>query len=278
VSPRIVVVKVGGDLLLEVADRAALASNVRALLEAGHRVVLLHGGGPQVSRLQRRLGLPENKIAGRRITSPDDLVAVEQALCGEVNVALTAALLAGGVEAFGLHGASGRTIEAVRRPPRVISGGGEAPIDFGEVGDVAAIHPRGLLALLEAGFVPVIATLGVSAGGQAFNINADTTSVRLAVALEARALLLATRVGAVYRDLEDRESRFPALAEAEARRLISEGVIAGGMIPKVEEALSVLEAGVEAIAVVGVDPGDAFARVLEDDPQVGTAIRRSSRP
>ncbi|MDF1561974.1 MAG: acetylglutamate kinase [Deltaproteobacteria bacterium] len=272
-SLRPVVVKVGGDLLLEAEDRRALAANVRALREAGHPVVILHGGGPQVSRLQERLGLPENKVAGRRITSPEDLVAVQQALCGEVNVAVVTALLAGGVEAFGLHGASGRTIEARRRPPRIISGGGEAPIDFGEVGDVAAIHTRGLNALLEAGFVPVIATLGVSAAGEAFNINADTTSVKLAPALGARALLMATRVGGVFRDLGDPSSRLAALDEAEARRLIAEGVISGGMIPKVEEAMTVFETGVEIIAVVGVDPDDAFLRVLEDEPTVGTAIR-----
>ncbi len=270
-----VVVKVGGDLLLEARDRKALASNVRALVDAGHPVVILHGGGPQVSRLQQRLGLSENKIAGRRITSPEDLIAVEQGLCGEVNVALVSALLAGGVEAFGFHGASGRTISAHRRPPRVISGGGSAPIDFGEVGDVEAIEARGLRALLAEGFVPVIATLGVNARGEIFNINADTTSVRLAATLEARTLLMATRVGGVFRDLEDPESRFSAIDEPEARKLIRDGVIAGGMIPKVEEALGVLEEGVQAIAVVGVEPEDAFVQVLEENPEVGTAIRRA---
>lgn len=268
----LVVVKVGGDVLLDEEERAGLGKNVRSLVDAGHRVVVLHGGGPQVSALQRKVGLEERKVGGRRITSPEDLVVVEQAICGEVNVGLTLALLEAGVNAFGCHGASGRLIRAMKRPPRVVSGAGDAPIDFGEVGDVTGIHAALLHGLLNLGLVPVVATLGVSEeGGRAFNINADTTSVRLAQALSARALLLVTKVGGIFRDLKDPSTRVSRVSAAEAREMIACGVIAGGMIPKVEEAMSVLGQGVGAIVITGAHDEGAFLSALRGEG-TGTTI------
>lgn len=268
----IVVVKVGGDVLLDDEEREGLGRNVRALVEAGHRVVVLHGGGPQVTALQQRLGLEEKKVGGRRITDPEDLVVVEQAICGEVNVGLTLALLEAGANAFGCHGASGRLIRAVKRPPRVVSGAGPEPIDFGEVGDVTSVNAELLLGLLNLGLVPVVATLGVSEeGGRAFNINADTTSVQLAKALSAHALLLVTKVGGIFRDLQDPSTRVTRVSAREAREMIAAGVIAGGMIPKVEEALSVLGDGVDSIVIVGARDPRAFTSALRGE-STGTTI------
>lgn len=270
---RLVVVKVGGDVLLDEQERAGLGRNVRALVEQGDRVVVLHGGGPQVTALQQRVGLAENKVGGRRITSPADLIVVEQAICGEVNVGLTLALLEAGVNAFGCHGASGRLIRAVKRPPRVVSGAGGEPIDFGEVGDVAGVNAALLEGLLALGLVPVVATLGVSeAGGRAFNINADTTSVQLAKALRAHALLMVTKVGGIFRDLKDPTTRVTTVSAQEARDMIANGTIAGGMIPKVEEALSVLGQGVDSIVIVGANNPDAFATALTRSGTTGTTI------
>ena len=269
----VAVVKVGGEVLLDNDEKRGLASNVRALLDEGFDVAVLHGGGPQVSRLQEKLGLKPTKVGGRRITSPDDLVVVEQAICGEVNVALTCALLEGGVNAFGLHGASGRLIRASKRPASVVPGGGPDPVDFGEVGDVESVDAGLIFGLFHLALVPVIATLGVtSTGGRAFNINADTTATRLAAALDADVLLLVTKVGGVYRDLADAASRFDHLTEQSARALIAEGVIEGGMIPKVEEALAVLAEGVSSIAIVGAQEPGAFARVALGQGGAGTRI------
>lgn len=268
-----IVVKVGGDVLLDEQERVGLGKNVAALLEEGFRVVVLHGGGPQVSRLQERLGLVPVKVGGRRVTSAEDLRAVEQAICGEVNVGLTLALLEAGVPAFGCHGASGRMVRATKRPPTVVAGGGSEPVDFGEVGDVAGVDPAPLRALLAAGLVPVVATLGVTEeGARAFNINADTTSVHLAKALEATALLLVTKVGGVFRDLDDEGSRIAQVNAAEARGLIETGVIQGGMIPKIEEALSVLGRGVDSIVIVGARHPGAFARAVAGTGREGTRI------
>src|SRR5450631_3876362 len=129
----VAVVKVGGDILLGSAERVGIASNIKDLVAAGWRVVVLHGGGPQVNRLQEMHGLVPNKIGGRRITSKEDLLVVKQAICGEVNVELTQLLQDAGIDAFGCNGSSGKLIQAVKRPPRVVSGAGPDPIDFGEV-------------------------------------------------------------------------------------------------------------------------------------------------
>lgn len=272
----IAVIKVGGDVLLGESEREGLAANVKDLVNAGWRVALLHGGGPQVNRLQEKHGLVPNKVGGRRITSPEDLMVVKQAICGEVNVGLTQELQNVGINAFGCHGASGKLIVAQKRPPRVFSGAGPDPIDFGEVGDVVSINADLIHNLTNLGVVPVIATLGVEAdSGRVFNINADTTVVQIARALQADLLLLTTAVGAIYRDLDKPETRIAQVNVQETRELIESGVIQGGMIPKVEEAISVLQEGVKNIAIVGPQNHGAFLSIANAEGSQGTSIRLS---
>ena len=268
------VVKVGGDVLLDAREKSGLAANVRSLIDEGWRVVLLHGGGPQTNRLQEVYGLKPNKVGGRRITGAADLLVVKQAIAGEVNVDLVSALLAAGVPAFGCHGASGRLIQAAKRPPRVVSGAGPEPVDFGEVGDVTGINREILATLLDAGVTPVIATLGVGEDGRIFNINADTTVVQIAKALQADLLLLTTKIGGIFRDLDDPASRISSITPDEAETLIASGVIAGGMIPKVEEAVSLLDEGVGAIAILGAGDAGAFLSVARGTGETGTRIWR----
>jgi len=270
----VAVVKVGGDVLLGQVERDGIAANVKDLVDAGWRVVLLHGGGPQVNALQETHGLTPNKVAGRRITSEKDLVVVKQAICGEVNVSLMQTLQNVGINAFGCNGASGKLITAEKRPPRVMSGAGDKPIDFGEVGDVVCVNAELLDNLTNLGLVPVIATLGVEQNtGRIFNINADTTVVQIARALKADLLLLTTAVGSIYRDLDQPETRISQINATQARQLINEGVIQGGMIPKVEEALSVLAEGVKNIAIVGPQIKGAFLDVATGKGDKGTSIR-----
>lgn len=268
----IAVIKVGGDVLLDRQEREGLAQNIADLRSEGWQVVLLHGGGPQVNELQEKHGLIPNKVAGRRITSSQDLVVVKQAIAGEVNVNLTSELIKAGLPAFGCHGASGQLISASKRPPIVVTGAGPDPIDFGEVGDVAAINGELLKGLLKLDVIPVIATLGVSEEGRIFNINADTTVVQIARELSADLLLLTTGVGAVFRDLKQPESRIKQVDREQAKALIEEGVIQGGMIPKVEEAMKLLSEGVDSIAIVsGRHPG-AFLSVATGTGEFGTRI------
>ncbi|HAZ95362.1 MAG TPA: acetylglutamate kinase [Porticoccaceae bacterium] len=268
------VIKVGGDILLDEIQRSGLAQNILGLIADNWHVVVLHGGGPQLSAMQSRCGIEPRKVAGRRITSKEDLVLVKQVLCGQVNVDLVSVMQAQGVNAFGCHGASGKLIQAKRRPPINVSGGGPDPIDFGEVGDVTGINTDVLVSLLSTDLVPIIASLGMDPSGAVFNINADTTVVQIAREMSAELLIFVTGIGGIFEDIKNPASRFADLDVAEAKEQINKGVIVGGMIPKVEEALSLLESGVGTIAIVDAGDSTAFASIATGKAEFGTLIRK----
>jgi acetylglutamate kinase len=267
----IALVKVGGEVVADDAHLRGLADNLQDLTRGGHRVVVVHGGGPQVSALQEKLGQKVTKVAGQRVTSADDVFAVTASLAGTVNVTLCAALLRAGVKAFGCHGASGAMIACHKRPPLEIAGHGM--VDYGEVGDVDTVDTGALHALLAAGYVPVVATLGLeAAAGRVLNVNGDTAAAAVAAALGADVVVLVTAVGGVFRDRHDPTTRLPRLTVAEARGLIADGTIAGGMIPKVEEALALLARGVGAVAIASAGRPGAFSAIAAADPTVGTRL------
>lgn len=269
------VIKVGGDILLDEMQSSGLAKNIRGLINANWQVVALHGGGPQLSAMQTRCGIEPRKVAGRRITSAEDLVLVKQVLCGQVNVDLVSLMQVQGVNAFGCHGASGKLIQAQRRPPIRVSGGGAKAIDFGEVGDVTGINSDLLDRLLAADLVPIIASLGIDPSGGVFNINADTTVVQIARAMSAELLIFVTGIGGIFRDIKNPASRFADLNPVAAKQHIDSGVIIGGMIPKVEEALTLLESGVGTIAIVDAAEPAAFCSIASGETHFGTLIREN---
>ncbi len=270
-SKKTVVVKLGGEVVAG-PYLASIAAGLAALSRGGDRVVVTHGGGPQATELQKKLGQTPNIVAGRRITDAETLEVMKMTVAGKVNVDLCAALLAAGAKPVGLHGASAATVEAVKRPPRVVAGGGPEPIDFGHVGDVIGVN-RELLALLaDAGYVPVVACLGASREGQLFNINADIVANQVAMALDADALLLVTDVPAVLRDVADPSSRIARLTLAEGKQAIADGVVTKGMIPKLEESFQAISGGVRAVYVLGrLQPGE-LERAVREPGSVGTML------
>ena len=245
----VVVVKLGGEvlagpLLAEVAADLARAG------AAVPRLIVVHGGGPQATALSQRLGIEPRIVGGRRVTDAATLEVIKMVVAGQLNVDLVAALRAAGLSAVGLHGASG-LVHATRRPPRVVSGGGPDPVDFGAVGDVEGFDLGLLATLADAGYLPVIAGVGISPAGEVLNINADVVASQLAAAVGAAALVAVTGVGGVRRDPADPATRIPRLTVADARAAIADGTVRGGMIPKLEEAFAPLGAGVSAVHVVG---------------------------
>ena len=171
------------------------------------------------------------------------------------------------------HGASGLVVRAVRRPPKKYPGAGDEPVDMGFVGDVVGFNVDLLETLWSAGYVPVIACLGADANGGVYNINADMVGNQLAAALKADRLFLITSTPGVLRDVNDPSSRLPQLTCAEARDAIKAGVITGGMIAKVEEAMAVVDQGVGAIHILGkLAPGD-LVRAVREHGSVGTTLR-----
>ncbi len=262
----ITLIKVGGEVVDDDAHLSGLANNVAALVAGGARVVVVHGGGPQVSALQERLGQTVTKVTGA-----DDVYAVTAGLAGVVNTRLCAALLRAGVKAFGCHGASGGMIGCVKRPPVDVKGHGV--VDYGEVGDVTDVDTVGLLALLDVGCVPVIATLGVERqSGRLLNVNGDSAAAAVAAATGAGLVILVTGVGGVFLDHTRPETRFASLSPTEARQHIDDGVISGGMIPKITEALALLEQTGGVVAICSAQDAGAFRAVAAGDASVGTRL------
>jgi acetylglutamate kinase len=258
-----IVVKLGGDVV-DGPQLPAIAHDLRQLQAGGLRVVVTHGGGPQATRLARQLGQEPRIVGGRRVTDDATLAVMKMVIAGQVNVDLCARLRAAGCRPLGLHD----VVLATRRPPKVVSGGGPDPIDFGHVGDIAGFDLALLTTALDAGYLPVVACLGHDAAGAIYNINADIVANQLAGALSADALLLVTGAPGVLRDVKDPASRIPRLTVAEGRRAIADGTVTGGMIPKLEESFDALAAGARAIHILAGD----LARAVADPGAVGTVL------
>lgn len=270
-SARPIVVKIGGEVVGS-SEAAVLAADLRILVDAGARIAIVHGGGPQATELQKRLGLTTTQIAGRRVTDAATLDVMKMVLAGKLNVDLCATLLAAGLAPVGLHGPSGHVIRATRRPPKMYPSAGPDPVDLGFVGDVTGFNLGLLETLWAASYLPVIACLGADATGAVYNINADMVGNQLAAALHAERLFLVTSTPGVLRDVKDPSSRLTRLTCAEARDAITAGVVTGGMITKLEEAMAVIDQGVGAIHILGkLAPGD-LVRAVREPGSVGTTL------
>ena len=270
------VVKIGGELAM---DRARLAATVgqavSTFLKAGIKVAVVHGGGPQATELTKKLGLEPKMVGGRRVTDEATLEVMKMTLAGQVSVDIAAAFRLAKVPALCTTGVSAGLVVARKRAPKVITGAGPAPIDLGLVGDVVSVDVALFERLAAAGVVPVLGSLSGDEDGNVFNINADTVSTRVAAALKAAKLLLVSNVPGVLRDRNDPTTRIPTLTSAEARAQIANGVIQGGMIPKVEESLAMLDEGIDAIHIVGLGPpDDAIAGEAKHPGSFGTAFLR----
>jgi acetylglutamate kinase len=265
------VVKIGGEVVGS-GEAAALAQDLRTLVQGGAKIAIVHGGGPQATALQKQLGIETRQVAGRRVTDAATLDVMKMAVAGKLNVDLCATLAAAGVQAVGLHGASGLVVRAKRRPPKVYPGAGPDPVDMGFVGDVVGFNTALLATLWGAGYVPVIACLGADAEGGVYNINADMVGNQLAAALKAERLFLVTSTPGVLRDVNDPASRIGQLTRAEAKQAIESGVVTGGMIPKLEEAMAVVDQGVGAIHILGKLAAGDLVRAVREPGSVGTTL------
>jgi acetylglutamate kinase len=274
--PAPVVVKLGGEVVkLGGGPESALSvvsADIAALARSGQPVIVVHGGGPQVTELQKKLGQSPRIVGGRRVTDGAALDAVKMAVAGLVSVDLCSALLAAGARPIGLHGASACTVRARKRPPRVVAGGGPDPVDFGHVGDVAGINDELLGQLIALGYVPVIACLGADAEGHVYNINADIVANKTAAVLSARALVLVTDVPGVLRDVKDPSSRIAKMTATAGKAAIESGSVTKGMIPKLTESFDAIAEGVRAVHIVGhLAPGD-LVRAVNEPGSVGTVL------
>lgn len=268
---RILVLKAGGAVLGRPALVARLAKQVAVVQALGARVVLVHGGGPQTDAVQRLLGEQPNMIDGRRVTSPAALRALRMATAGELNGDLCAALRAEGAAAIGVCAGASGLLVATRRPPMATSAG---VVDFGEVGDLVGCDPAPLLALLEKGFMPVVAPPASDGKDGFLNVNADLAAATLAAALNASKLVFLTGAPGILRNAEDKASLVSALCLAELDALEDSGAIKAGMKVKSAAIRAALKAGVERVHVVSGVDDDALLGELYTTQGEGTLITR----
>ncbi len=252
------VVKLGGEIMQHGTALDALAADVVALAQAGIGIVLVHGGGPQADTLAAQLGHTVRKVAGRRVTDDDALQVAKWVYGGSINVELLGAIKRHGGRAVGLSGVDADLITVQRRPPVAVADahrGTSEVVDFGHVGDVTAVDSTIIETLWAGGYIPVVASLAADGTGAIYNVNADTIACALAAALAAQGLLLLTNVPGILRDPADRRSQIGHTDAGALAMLIADGTIAGGMLPKVQNALDALQAGVTQVQILdGTQP------------------------
>jgi acetylglutamate kinase len=259
-----VVVKYGGNALsgTEHADPLdVFAQDIVLLRAVGIRPVVVHGGGPQINAMLDRLGVKSEFRDGRRVTDDATMQVVRMVLTGEVNPSIVSAITSQGGRAVGLSGADDGMISVVQRDPAL-----------GFVGDVTGVRTAVLEQLLDDGCIPVIATIGVDASGQTYNINADSVAAAVAGALGAAKLLYLTDIEGLRRDVNDASSLISKLTAAELQGLLGDGTIAGGMIPKAESCLEAVALGVPAVHIL--DGRVAHVTIIElfTDSGIGTMV------
>jgi acetylglutamate kinase len=244
-----IVLKYGGNAMAAVGAPDPLLDEIAERSLAGDRIVVVHGGGPQIDAELAAHAIVTERVDGLRVTDAATLTITERVLCGEVNKALVRALIRRGARAVGISGEDASLVRA--RPMR--PHGAKA---LGFVGEVTAIDTTLLNALLEKGFLPVVAPIALAEDGStALNVNADTTAGAIAGALRADAYLIITDVPRVRRDVADPGSGIARMSASEAVAYLESGVFAGGMRPKVESALAALQRGAASVVIGGQGPG-----------------------
>ncbi len=274
-----VVIKYGGHAMGEEAVARLFAADAVLLKLLGARPVVVHGGGPQISRMLEKAGVVSTFVDGLRVTDADTMEVAEMVLSGAINKEIASWITQAGatadVRGVGLSGKDAGliTVEKATRTRIDPSSRLEAVVDLGFVGEPTRIDPKLVRGLIDSedDYIPVIAPIGVAADGRTYNINADTVAGALAGALQAKRLLLLTDVAGVL-DAEGRLVR--QLSVEEARAAIAGGVITGGMIPKVETAVAAVEAGVEAVVILDGRRPHAMLVELFTQHGAGTLVRR----
>lgn len=257
-----VVIKYGGNAMISNDLRQAVMSDIVLLSLVGIHVVVVHGGGPEINEMLTRVGKESKFVDGLRYTDAETMDIVQQVLCGRVNKNLVATLNRMGGNALGLCGLDGGLFQAVKKDPR-----------YGLVGRIEQVNPAPVLDAISAGYIPVLSTVALGMDGEtSYNINADTAAAKLAVALGAEKLILLTDVRGILRDPKDDSTLIQVIHMSEVPSLIQEGIIQGGMIPKLECAVEAVRSGVSRAHILdGRVPHSILIEILSDQG-IGTML------
>lgn len=268
-----VVVKYGGNAMLSQKLKQVVMQDITLMKYVGIRPVIVHGGGPDITAMLKRVGKQAEFVSGLRVTDKETMEIVEMVLIGKLNSDIVNILNHCGNHAIGLTGKDAGLVKARKKLAVVYhQDGTTSKVDVGYVGEVEAIDTKPLVDMLNGGYIPVVAPVGVGEDGESYNINADYVAAEIAGALHADKLVLLTDVEGIYRDFERKEGFVSSIGEHEARRMIEDGTVSGGMIPKVEACLCALEQGTRKAAIIDGRLPNSILLELFTEQGIGTEI------
>ena len=260
---KIVVIKYGGNAMVNEHLKQQVMEDIVLLWLIGVKVVLIHGGGPEISGMMKKVGKEPNFINGLRVTDKETIDIVQMVLAGKVNKDLVNLLQTKGGHAIGLSGLDGGIIEAVTKNP-----------ELGFVGEITKIRSKPIHDILEKNYIPVISTIASDRQGNTYNINGDTAAAYIAGALGAERLIMMTDIAGILEDKDDPSTLIPHITVSEAKKLYDSGVISGGMIPKVDCCIEALEQGVKNVTIMdGRIPHSILMELLTDEG-AGTMVMK----
>ncbi|AMJ39657.1 acetylglutamate kinase [Anaerotignum propionicum] len=260
---RTVVIKYGGNAMIHQELKKAVMSDIILLSLVGIHVVLVHGGGPEISGMLKKLDIPSRFIDGLRYTDEETAEVVQMVLAGKTNKDLVSLIGQLGGKAIGLCGIDGGMIKAKK-----IQG------DYGYVGEITEINTEPITQAIQSGYIPVIATVGTDCKGQTYNINADTAAAEIAAALQAENIITLTDIRGLMRDISDENSLIPVVKIDEVETLINDGIISGGMIPKVKSLKKSVLSGVEKAVMIDGRIVHSILIEMFSDEGVGTMFMK----
>jgi acetylglutamate kinase len=259
---KVLVVKYGGNAMINQDLKEQVMEDIVLLHLIGVKVVLVHGGGPEISELMAKLGKKPEFVDGLRVTDKETIDIVQMVLAGKVNKSLVNFLEMKGGKAMGVSGMDGRLIEAKMKDERL-----------GYVGEITKINIECVEDLLQNGYIPVISTVGCDNEGNAYNINGDTAAARIAGALKAERLIMMTDIAGLLKDKDDPSTLIPEITVSEAKKLFEQGVIKGGMIPKVDCCIDAINHGVKNVVIMdGRVPHSILMEILTNEG-AGTMVK-----
>ncbi len=236
-----VVVKYGGNAMINPELKQAVMSDIILLSLVGIKIVLVHGGGPEISGMLKKLGIESKFVNGLRYTDKETADIVQMVLSGKTNKDLVSLIEVSGGNAVGLCGIDGAMIKAVKL---------EDGFDYGYVGEIVSVDPKPIMKVLEEGYIPVIATVGIDEDGQVYNINADTAAAEIATALNAENIITLTDIPGLLQDVNDTSTLISHISVDDVEELIKNGIISGGMIPKMKSCEKAVRSGVKKAVMI----------------------------
>lgn len=267
---KVFVLKVGGEVFADAADTRALMEQVGILHQVGIRVVMVHGGGPQSTKLASELGIEIKIVDGRRVTDGPSLDVATMVLNGQINTRILAACRDLDLPAVGISGLDAGLIRAHRRPP--VEREGESPVDYGHVGDIDSVEADILQKQLDNGLMPVVSPLSCDSSGNVLNINADTVAAAIAAELKAEKLILATGAPGILEDVGDPQSLISYVDRAALEKLRQDGKLSDGMLPKAAAIDFALANGVNRVHIISYKAADSILLEIFTNEGKGTLV------